>query len=237
MKRLKNENGAIMVEASIYMPLVLCTVMALLYLALFNMQEYMMMYQAQRVAAVAAREEAYLGYEEFNMGSDNEIDFDWGESDTPSHNTVTRYYKAHSGRVSDMYREVGTALSIAGLTEADGSGYEARFADAAVDSALIALGTVSAPEVEIDTSFWGTDITVTIKHSLPIPGVIRYLGYDDDAVIRLAAYSYSANPSEFVRNVDLASDLTSYIMEKCGLSQSYEEFLEKTDEVLSFILI
>ena len=42
------------------MPLVLCTVMALLYLALFNMQEYMMMYESQRVAAVAAREEAYL---------------------------------------------------------------------------------------------------------------------------------------------------------------------------------
>ena len=58
MKRLKNENGAIMVEASIYMPIVLCTVMALLYLALFNMQEYMMLYQAERVAFVAAREEA-----------------------------------------------------------------------------------------------------------------------------------------------------------------------------------
>ena len=60
MKNKKNEKGAIMVEASIYMPLVLCTVMALLYLALFNMQEYMLMYQAQRVAAVVSREEAYL---------------------------------------------------------------------------------------------------------------------------------------------------------------------------------
>ena len=67
MNRIKNENGVIMVEATIYMPLVFCTVMALLYLALFNMQEYMLMYQVQRVAAVAAREEAYLGYEKFGM--------------------------------------------------------------------------------------------------------------------------------------------------------------------------
>ena len=37
------EKGAVMVEAAIYVPLVLCTVMALIYLALFNMQEYMMM--------------------------------------------------------------------------------------------------------------------------------------------------------------------------------------------------
>ena len=44
MKCIKSENGAIMVEATIYMPLVLCTVMALLYLALFNMQEYLLIF-------------------------------------------------------------------------------------------------------------------------------------------------------------------------------------------------
>ena len=67
MKNRKNEKGAVMVEATIYMPLVLCTVMALLYLALFNMQEYMLMYQAQRAAAVVSREEAYLGYEKLSL--------------------------------------------------------------------------------------------------------------------------------------------------------------------------
>ena len=116
MKHRKNENGAIMVEATIYMPLVLCTVMALLYLALFNMQEYMMMYESQRVAAVAAREEAYLGYETFNMGADNEIDFDWGEG-MPSSDNVQEYYKAYSGKTTDMYREMKTILDIAGITE------------------------------------------------------------------------------------------------------------------------
>lgn len=236
MKDLKNENGAIMVEASIYMPLVLCTVMALLYLALFNMQEYMMLYQAQRVAAVAAREDAYLGYEEFGMGQDNEIDFDWGESGGPSVDTLASYYEAYTSHVTSMYRELGTALSIGTGSTVDSSSYTSRFADAARASTLIALGTVSAPEVEIDPGFWGTDVTVTVKHTLPMPGVLAYLGYDGTRTIRAAAYSYSVNPSEFVRNVDLASDLVSYIMEKCGLSQSYDRFLEETDKVLSVIL-
>mgnify|MGYP005755605783 CR=1 FL=1 len=236
MRRLQKENGVIMVEASIYLPLVFCIVMLLLYLALFNMQEYMMLYQAQRVANVAAREEAYLGYEKFNMGSDNEIDFSWGEGNIPSEATVSSYYQEYSEKVSNIYREIGTVLSLADVTEADGGSYTDRFADDVVRSTLIALGTVSAPEVEIDTGFWGTDVTVTITHSVPIPGVIQYLGYDSNANARVVAYSYSVNPGEFVRNVDLATDLTSYIMEKCGLSQSYEEFLNKTDEVLSFIL-
>lgn len=236
MKDIRNENGAIMVEATIYMPLVLCTVMALLYLALFNMQEYMMMYQAQRVASVAAREEAYLGYDAFEMGSDNEIDFSWGEGNGPSTGTLASYYESYTEKITSIYREIGTVLSIADLSAADAGSYTTRFADSVRQSTLIALGTVSAPEVEIDTSFWGTYIEVTITHSLPIPGVMEYLGYDGSTTIRTAAYSYSVNPSEFVRNVDVASDLMSYIMEKCGLSKSYEEFLNKTDEVLSLIL-
>ncbi len=225
-----------MVEASIYMPLVLCTVMALLYLALFNMQEYMMLYQVHRVAAVASREDAYLGYEEFRMGQDNEIDFDWGEKSGPSVDTIASYYGAYTSHATSMYRELGTALSIGTGSTVDSSGYTSRFADAARKSTLIALGTVSAPEVEIDPGFWGTDVTVTITHSLSMPGVLAYLGYDGSRTIRTAAYSYSVNPSEFVRNVDLASDLVSYIMEKCGLSQSYEQFLKETDKVLSKIL-
>ena len=195
-----------------------------------------MMYQAQRVASVAAREEAYLGYDAFEMVSDNEIDFSWGEGNGPSTGTLASYYESYTEKITSIYREIGTVLSIADLSAADAGSYTTRFADSVRQSTLIALGTVSAPEVEIDTGFWGTYIEVTITHSLPIPGVMEYLGYDGSTTIRTAAYSYSVNPSEFVRNVDVASDLMSYIMEKCGLSKSYEEFLNKTDEVLSLIL-
>lgn len=170
------------------------------------------------------------------MGSNNEIDFDWGEDGIPSAADVTAYYQAHHARATDMYREVGTALSVVGAADSSGQSYTTRFTDAARSATLIALGSVSAPEVEIDTGFWGTDVTVTITHALPLTGVLAYLGYEGGTTIRTAAYTYSVNPSEFVRNVDLAADLLDHIMKKCGLSQSYHEFLGKTDEVLSLIL-
>lgn len=231
MKNLKTEKGAIIVEASIYLPLVLCTVMALLYLALFNMQEHMLMYQVKKIAAVASREEAYMGYEEFGMGSGNEIDFSWGEGSLPSAGQVNAYYKAYHKKLSDIYREIGLGLSDSPRTD-----YDSRFSDAARDAALIVLGTISEPEVEVDSGFLGTEITVTITHSLPLPGVLKYLEYDGGKVIRAACYSYSLNPGQFVRNVDLACDLVSYIMEKLGMSKSYHKFLDKTNEVLSKIL-
>lgn len=236
MGRGNSEKGAVMVEAAIYMPLVLCTVMALIYLALFNMQEYMMMYQAQRVAAVVAREEVYIGYDKFGMGANNEIDFDWGFGNFPSEGEITAYYKAHNQTLPQMYREIGSLLHLLGVPGADSGKYMGRFGNAAVDASLLALGTVSQPDIDIAYGLLGTQVTVTIKHSLPTPGVIRYLGLQDGLTLYESAYTYSGNPSEFVRNVDLAADLTAHIFEKLGLSSQYNGFMSKTSEVLGKIL-
>lgn len=230
------EKGAVMVEAAIYVPLVLCTVMALIYLALFNMQEYMMMYQAQRVAAVVAREEAYIGYEVFGMGADNEIDFSWGHGNYPSGDQIKKYYEAHNKDLGSMYREVESFLHAVGVPGADPGSYMGRFGNAAIDASLLALGTVSQPNIVIDHGLMGTVVTVEITYSLPTPGVIRYLGLPDGLTLSETACTCSVNPSSFVRNVDLAFDLTAYIFDKLGMSKGYEDFKLKTKDVLGKIL-
>lgn len=190
------------------------------------------MYQAQRAAAVVSREEAYLGYEEFGMGDDNEIDFDWGEGNIPSDREVTAYYRAYHNRLGALYRGIGRLFS-GGDARLD---YNTRFSDAARESTLIVLGNISNPEIQVERGFLGTEVKVTIRHSLPVPGILKYLNYEGGTTIRAAAYSYSVNPSEFVRNVDLAVDLVSYIMKKFGLGDNYSAFLEKTNKVLDMIL-
>lgn len=235
MERKKTERGAIMVEAALYFPLVLCTVMALIYLALFNMQEYMMMFQAQRVGMIVAREEVYPGYEVFGMGSGKEIDFKWGEGNIPSADTVKNYYEEHNNGIGNLYREIAGALHIAGIG-GNLQGDYTRFENAARESTLLALGEVSQPEISVDYGLLGNDVKVTITHNLPTPGVIRYLGLEDQLVISATSYTYSVNPTEFVRNVDLAFDMTAYIFEKLGISDQYNGLLNKIDTVLKAIL-
>ena len=235
MEAQKQEKGAVIVEATIYFPLVLCTVMALIYLALFNMQGYMLMYEVQRVAAVAAREEAYLGYEQFGMGADQEIDFDWGEAQGPSEAQVSAYYRAHHVKASVLYREIGDVLGIITGAGSEAAGdYESRFADAGREASLVALGTMSNSEVTIDYNLFRTEITVEIEQSIPVPGVIKYLGIDNLGALHTAAYTYSVNPSSFVRNVDLAVDLTAYVLDKLGID--YSGFVSNTKQVLEKIL-
>nr|WP_155959559.1 hypothetical protein [[Eubacterium] cellulosolvens] len=225
------ENGAIMVEATIYIPIVLCMVVALIYLALFNMQEYMIMYEAERVASVVARDVAYNGYDHFKMGEGNEIDF----QEFPSSEAIKEYYESYHTGVSSLYREVGNLFAAVGVGGTDESSYEHRFANAAAEYSLIAAGTISAPDVEVDDGLLGTSVTVTFTHTIPVPGVLKYLGYKGTTNLRVAAYSYSVNPGEFARNVDLASDLVDYVFKKLNIS-GFPDFKSKVSNVLDKIL-
>lgn len=229
--KIKDEKGVAMVEATIYMPIVLCVVMSLIYLALFNMQEYMMLYEAQRVAAVAAREDAYIGYDTFGMGSDNEIEFKNG-ADLTSAGKVNAYMEAHNESMSALYRGAGKLVSA--ITGDHASAQAQNVAGTVSASSLVATTGMSTPEIEVKTGFLGTNVTVTIKHNIPMPGVLAYLGYDGSTTLKAAAYTFSINPSEFVRNVDLAEDLTKAIFDKLGLD--YGSFTSKTQSVLQKIL-
>lgn len=231
-RKRSGEDGAVMVEAVIYFPIVICLVIFLLYLAIMNMQEYLMLYEVQRVASVASKEIAYHGYENLGVGVDNEIDF----KDIPDTGTITNYYDSYTEGISDIYREASGLLRAAGIGSVDSADYASSLGTTLVENTLIAVGNINEPDIDIDSSFFGTGITVSITHSIPVPGIFQYLGYKNGIEIKSAAYSYAVNPGGFVRNVDLAVDLTSYIFEKLGMSESFSEFKSKTSSVLSKIL-
>ena len=84
--KMHRESGAIAVEASIYFPITIGIVMALIYLGLFKIQESYFFFQVERVASMVAKEAAYPGYEEFQKDGlleSSAIDFSW--EDGPEH--------------------------------------------------------------------------------------------------------------------------------------------------------
>lgn len=229
--KIKDEKGVAMVEATIYMPIVLCVVMSLIYLALFNMQEYMMLYEAQRVAAVAAREDAYIGYDAFGMGGDNKIEFG-SDADLTSEGKVNAYMEAHNSSMHALYRGAGKLISA--IAGGYASARAQEVAGTVRASSLVATAGMASPEISVKTGFLGSNVTVTIEHKIPLPGVLAYLGYDGSTTLKASAYTFSINPSEVVRNVDLAQDLTKKIFKKFGLD--YGKFTSKTQSVLQKIL-
>ena len=113
--------------------------------------------------------------------------------------------------------------------------YSARFSDAARESAVIVLGNISNPEIQVERGFLGTEVKVTIRHSLPVPGILKYLNYEGGTTIRAAAYSYSVNPSEFVRNVDLAIDVSKAVGIFDKVEKGYNAIKGAIDKVLGWL--
>lgn len=232
-KILKKENkGAVMVEAAIYIPIVICMVIALIELAIFNMQEYIMMYEAQRISTIVSRDVAYEGYTNLNAGQDNEIDLEV----FPSSGQIEAYYKSYHKKISSLYREVSGVFAAATKGATDTSKYSGLCSDAVTRASLIAIGNINTPTIKVDNGLLGTGVTVTFVHEIPVPGVIRYLGYEGTTNLRVAAYTYSVNPSEFARNVNLATDLTDYVFEKLNMSGGYAKFKSTVSTVLDKIL-
>ena len=236
MKKSRAEKGAIMVEAALYLPLVLCTVMALIYLALFNMQEYMLMFQAQRAGIVIARQEAWSGYSSFGMGAGTDIDFHWGEGNIPSADQIKTYYEQKNQNVGELYREIKGLVHAAGVPGGVSSDYTSQFLPAVKNATLLAIGESAIPEISVDYGLLGNNVKVTVTHSIPLPGVMKYLGFENDFSLYATSYTYSANPTEFVRNVDLAFDMTAYIFDKLGMSDKYNGIVERINKALDEIL-
>ncbi len=224
-----------MVEATIYLPLTICTVLAMLYYGLFLMQQNALFYEVDRIAGVVAREEAYPGYEVFGMDEGGGLDFAWGAA-TPSSAVVTEHFQSRHETLGDLYRVFQGIADLFGGTGSRESAYVSRFTPVVQAAGIISTGAIGAPEIAIDRGVLSSHVTVTVTQELPLPGILRYFGIDDGLRLRSARTKVIANPGEFVRNVDLAVDATEFFLKKLGLDESVGGFIAKARDVMEKIL-
>ncbi len=235
-RRKNAESGAVLVESAIYFPLVICTVMAMIYLGLLQMQESALSWMLERIVTEVAREEAYPGYGRFRINEGHNVDFNWG-STMPPVSQVNAYFAAHHERLGALYREIGVIGNLMGgsghRTEYDKSGYS----EAVRSVIMVAAGSVGVPTVAVERGLLASSVTVTVTHQIPVPGVIRYLGLDGRSFrMETKAVKSIVNPGEFVRNVDLAVDLVWYLLEKLGLDGDAGALIDKTVDIIYRIL-
>lgn len=219
----QNQRGAIMVEAAIYFPITIAVVMAVLYLGLFKMQESYFFFQTERAAMNLAREIAYPGYESFSGEEPlqgNRVDFSWeGEPDARK---VQSYYRAYNGSVSRIYR-----WGLEGKTQSRVQKYKDALAK---NSGLFSLGQTEA-SVKVNNGFFSKSVQTELRYVIRTPGILRFLGVKDKLTLYAGAYEPVLNTTDFVRNIDLASDMGKFLLKKLGLADDAEKFAAKFNEI------
>lgn len=218
---MKNEKGAVMVEAVFIFPMVLFTVFFLIYFSLFKLQETAFMYQVQRVAHQGALLLASPGYQELGEYQTKSIDFTETLSTETAPSVVNAYYQSYHNGIGVIYREIFGYSSFIGKDDVQG------FMDKIKEDTLILAGfSVFDSKVEIKRGLLSTHIDSTVEFGLPTPGVLRYFGFEGDLKFKQGASANAISPSSVVRTVDLAGDIAEKLFEKFGIADDVNKIMD-----------
>ena len=217
------DKGAVMVEATIYMPVTIMLVMFLIYFGLFRLQQQALLHQVQRVALQTAREAAYPGYRAFGTNLSNEVDFDWGDEQVPAAETIENYYELSHDSLKVLYRE----LNIFGRSWIHDSDVE-RYLSGLTDKVkLFALGNIVEEKYYIRKGFFVDSVEVKVSYTLPTPASFRFFEIEDMVELDSAAFSVALNPTDFARNTDLAEIL--------GFSEGFQSVVGKAKKLIGYL--
>lgn len=201
------QSGAIIVEATIYFPIVLSIVFSIIYYGLWMVQKSVIDFDAAKVADSAAKALSYEGwqylYENNLLDVDTSVDFHWKEGQgQPDESDVWEYYSATKSLYSG--HNINTQNYINALQEL-------------VNHTKVFPAQVTECNVEVKNKLVTKTVCVTVKYGFKTPGVMRYLGVKEDNIgMKSIGYEYTVNPTDFIRTADLAFDLGEFILDKMG---------------------
>ena len=226
MKKWKDNRGVIMVEASIYFPIAIFTVFAMIYYGMMKYQESILAFEVQKMATIGAREAAYPGYELFaEDGSllSAAVDFKPG---TDFNSKVADYYAAYSEQLYDEWK----------FSFDEYEGNIAGDLEELMNQKTFLSGIETNATVNIKSNVISRTITVEATYGLDTPKFLNYIGVPLDLKLKTVTVQSASNPVDIVRNTDLAIDLIDFLLEQLGLKDNVQAFLQKVEDIKNKIL-
>lgn len=235
-RRLKSQDGLIMLEASIYFPIVIFTVIAMIYFGMVKYQQSILTFQVQKIAVLGGREIAYQGYEAFESDQTKRsgaVDFESGATFSMGESggslnadTVKNYYNQHS---EHLYNEWQFNYS------SEASRLKGELEEALTKRSFL-TGIEATASVDISNYVIGKSLTVKATYGLKSPRFLSVVGVPLEFKIGTAVIQNASNSTEFVRNIDLAGDLINFLLEKFGVKDQVDGFLKKAEDIKNKIL-
>ncbi len=228
---MKKQDGAVMVEATIYFPIVLLTVLALLYLGLFKLQEAVIVYDVQKVAT----QSAFLIANPGNNKLGNYMTKNPDMTSLPSQEQVKAYYEAFHSQTTVLYREIGGPSS---YLSGGGSSFAITndLLEKTLQQTSFLVGfTPSVKSCTYNRGLLGSTVDVKVAYrSVPIR-VLTFFELPDSIVIEQSATADVRYPGDFVRTIDLGGDLIRGIAKIFGVDNALDKFIENFGKVRDWI--
>lgn len=224
---MKNEKGAMIVEASFIFPLVILTVMTLLYMGLFKLQESAFLSEVQMVAIKSSNYVASPGYRAFGEWDVTKTDL----SASPSEAQVTAYYKNYHDKLTVLYRELfGSGWADETMLNNKAKQLVERM------SIFAGMNNLIKEEVTVKRQFLSNSIEVKTYMTIPLPGVMRVLGLQGNIRIQQGAQTIAMNPTDFIRSVDLGCDAVDAVCKELGWDGQLDKMKDGFNKIINKFL-
>lgn len=214
--RDENNRGALMVEAALIYPLFMLTIVAMLVLGLLKLEQSLVQFGTTKIAAQAAREAAYPGYEKYLAPASEGIDID------------VMSFPGTSG-VDCFYGERELYAGFFRSKDEVGNNFEEK-----LNKLLLKYTMVSGLTVDSDIEITGIitpTIKANVKYGIRLPDglgkVLSMVGAPESFNIQESSYAFSSNATEFVRDIDLGADLIDFLLERFNLKERVDVYVNK----------
>ena len=202
-----------MVEATILFPIIIMVFAGLVLLAMY-LPTRAALQQATQYAATAIATER----------SDT-----WLRHDPDS---MTYYWETERSALGSVYGAVLGALT--GNNRDDADNAEQAVINMEANGVLEPAGELSV-EYGVVNYIVYKEIVVTATRTIPMPVDLSFVGFPSEIPVTVTSTAVVQNGDEFVRNMDLARDLTLFLAEKFNLTEMLDGVAELGRKFTGFL--
>ena len=202
-----------MVEATILFPIIIMVFAGLVLLAMY-LPTRAALQQATQYAATAIATER----------SDT-----WLRHDPDS---MTYYWETDRGELGSVYGALLGALT--GNKRDDADNAEQAVINMEANGVLEPAGELSV-EYGVVNYIVYKEIVVTATRTIPMPVDLSFVGFPSEIPVTVTSTAVVQNGDEFVRNMDLARDLTLFLAEKFNLTEMLDGVAELGRKFTGFL--
>lgn len=211
----RSQKGAVsVIEAALVYPVVIISCIALVYAGIFMYESAVLESRAASVAVLTAKNISFSGLDEL---SDNKradaLKFE---------NDISREKVRSAYRDNAPYRYIFSSE-----ISADAERRARRYA---ADTILPAYAEKCS--IEVKPHLMNREVRVRISRKVLLPQIFSVIGLPDIRSVGVKAYALTSDPSEFLRNTDIAFDAAGYFAEEFGLDKKKDALMEKINNAL-----
>jgi len=214
----KNQRGSALVyEATIIFPFIFLVMASLIFVGLYTLQRACLYSQAEKIAVYASKVQAIPGYEFLYTPDAKSID-----SPTSAGSL--------SGKVSAM-QKIHDPYRYWNFKYSDGPTMEKYLEDFITKNSFVNIYNTNCSVTTAGIPMISQRINVSITATMKLPQFIRMFGQNEAWDFEVTSTAMIMDTAEFIRNTNMAFDLSDFLLEKFHVSKSIDKYMQRVKDI------